>query len=42
MQNLECGDCIHFDGDCCRNILANNFSGDIISAIDCTEFEKFE
>lgn len=41
LNELECGDCIHFDGCCCINCLSNNFGGDIICAVDCTEFEAF-
>ena len=37
----DCGDCIHFDGNCCTNILSSNYGGDIINADDCDEFEEF-
>ena len=37
----DCGDCIHFDGNCCINILSSNYGRDIINADDCDEFEEF-
>ena len=38
-EDLSCGDCIHFDGDCCVNCLSGNCGGDIICAEDCGVFE---